>query len=158
MKEKKPALTEALIQTLQAMHKSGCINLTDIVEGTIYTYSNSELQILFYLNYLRDSCKPLNHTLPLLRLLVMYVHDLVLQALVLLIFFAFFSFFLSYSCFTSPLASVCGFPFLRTSIETHLCKFNMFSLIVTSKMSYNSLCGCNGTLAKSILLELPISS
>ncbi|XP_039050346.1 protein MOR1-like isoform X1 [Hibiscus syriacus] len=32
LKEKKPSLTEALTQTLQAMHKSGCLNLADIVE------------------------------------------------------------------------------------------------------------------------------
>ncbi|XP_039052270.1 protein MOR1-like isoform X2 [Hibiscus syriacus] len=32
LKEKKPALTEALTQTLQAMHKSGCLNLADVVE------------------------------------------------------------------------------------------------------------------------------
>lgn len=32
LKEKKPALMEALTQTLQAMHKSGCLNLADIVE------------------------------------------------------------------------------------------------------------------------------
>ncbi|KAL8467970.1 hypothetical protein ACS0TY_031278 [Phlomoides rotata] len=32
LKEKKPTSTEALSQTLQAMHKSGCLNLTDIVE------------------------------------------------------------------------------------------------------------------------------
>ncbi|XVF74962.1 hypothetical protein PTKIN_Ptkin13bG0151300 [Pterospermum kingtungense] len=32
LKEKKPALTESLTQTLQAMHKAGCINLVDIVE------------------------------------------------------------------------------------------------------------------------------
>ncbi|KAI3456298.1 hypothetical protein Pfo_012961 [Paulownia fortunei] len=32
LKEKKPTLTEALTQTLQAMHKSGCLNFTDIVE------------------------------------------------------------------------------------------------------------------------------
>ncbi|KAK8988509.1 hypothetical protein V6N11_029896 [Hibiscus sabdariffa] len=32
LKEKKPALTESLTQTLQAMHKSGCLNLADIVE------------------------------------------------------------------------------------------------------------------------------
>ncbi|KAI3466656.1 hypothetical protein Pfo_023319, partial [Paulownia fortunei] len=32
LKEKKPALTETLTQTLQAMHKSGCLNFTDIVE------------------------------------------------------------------------------------------------------------------------------
>ncbi|XP_022845668.1 protein MOR1-like [Olea europaea var. sylvestris] len=33
LKEKKPTLTEALTQTLQAMHKRGCLNLADIVEG-----------------------------------------------------------------------------------------------------------------------------
>jgi len=33
LKEKKPALAEALSQTLQAMHKAGCISLIDIVEG-----------------------------------------------------------------------------------------------------------------------------
>ncbi|XP_044495170.1 protein MOR1 isoform X2 [Mangifera indica] len=32
LKEKKPALSEALTQTLQAMHKAGCLNLVDIVE------------------------------------------------------------------------------------------------------------------------------
>ncbi|KAK6267582.1 hypothetical protein QUC31_011742 [Theobroma cacao] len=32
LKEKKPALTESLTQTLQAMHKAGCLNLADIVE------------------------------------------------------------------------------------------------------------------------------
>ncbi|XP_052201183.1 protein MOR1 isoform X2 [Diospyros lotus] len=32
LKEKKPALIEALIQTLQAMHNSGCLTLADIVE------------------------------------------------------------------------------------------------------------------------------
>ncbi|KAG6794093.1 hypothetical protein POTOM_003328 [Populus tomentosa] len=33
LKEKKPTLTEALAQTLQAMHKAGCLNLADIIEG-----------------------------------------------------------------------------------------------------------------------------
>ncbi|GMI91984.1 MICROTUBULE ORGANIZATION 1 [Hibiscus trionum] len=32
LKEKKPTLTESLTQTLQAMYKSGCLNLADIVE------------------------------------------------------------------------------------------------------------------------------
>lgn len=32
LKEKKPTLVEALTQTLQAMHQSGCLNLSDIVE------------------------------------------------------------------------------------------------------------------------------
>jgi len=33
LKEKKPTMTEALTQTLQAMHKAGCLNLVDVVEG-----------------------------------------------------------------------------------------------------------------------------
>jgi len=33
LKEKKPTMTEALSQTLQAIHKAGCISLVDIVEG-----------------------------------------------------------------------------------------------------------------------------
>ncbi|CAL9209207.1 unnamed protein product [Musa hybrid cultivar] len=33
LKEKKPALTEALSQTLQSMHKSGCLTLVDVIEG-----------------------------------------------------------------------------------------------------------------------------
>lgn len=32
LKEKKPTLTDALTQTLQAMHKAGCLNLSEIVE------------------------------------------------------------------------------------------------------------------------------
>lgn len=32
LKEKKPALSESLTQTLQAMHKAGCLNLVDILE------------------------------------------------------------------------------------------------------------------------------
>ncbi|KAL0398629.1 UNVERIFIED_CONTAM: protein MOR1 [Sesamum radiatum] len=36
LKEKKQSLTDALTQTLQAMHKSGCLSLTDIIEGRIY--------------------------------------------------------------------------------------------------------------------------
>ncbi|XP_059659280.1 protein MOR1-like [Cornus florida] len=32
LKEKKPTMTDALSQTLQAMHKSGCLTLADIVE------------------------------------------------------------------------------------------------------------------------------
>ncbi|KAJ0016894.1 hypothetical protein Pint_11462 [Pistacia integerrima] len=34
LKEKKPTMAEALTQTLQAMHKAGCLNLVDIVEGS----------------------------------------------------------------------------------------------------------------------------
>ncbi|XP_062113691.1 protein MOR1-like [Humulus lupulus] len=33
LKEKKPASTEALNQSLQAMHTTGCLSLADIVEG-----------------------------------------------------------------------------------------------------------------------------
>jgi cytoskeleton-associated protein 5 len=33
LKEKKPTMTEALSQTLQAMHKSGCFTLIDVIEG-----------------------------------------------------------------------------------------------------------------------------
>ncbi|KAK3028496.1 hypothetical protein RJ639_038564 [Escallonia herrerae] len=36
LKEKKPTMTEALSQTLQALHKSGCLNLGDIVEGRLH--------------------------------------------------------------------------------------------------------------------------
>ncbi|KAB5521789.1 hypothetical protein DKX38_026108 [Salix brachista] len=39
LKEKKPTLTEALAQTLQAMHKAGCLNLADIVEGKDCTFN-----------------------------------------------------------------------------------------------------------------------
>ncbi|KAL3519697.1 hypothetical protein ACH5RR_017846 [Cinchona calisaya] len=40
LKEKKPALTESLTQTLQAMHKSGCLNLADIVEDVKVAVKN----------------------------------------------------------------------------------------------------------------------
>ena len=33
LKEKKPTMSEALTQTLEAMHKSGCIALLDVIEG-----------------------------------------------------------------------------------------------------------------------------
>ncbi|KAL5994650.1 Protein MICROTUBULE ORGANIZATION 1 [Asimina triloba] len=33
LKEKKPTLAESLTQTLQAMHKSGCLTLPDVIEG-----------------------------------------------------------------------------------------------------------------------------
>ena len=33
LKEKKPTMTEALSQSLQAMHKSGCFTLIDVIEG-----------------------------------------------------------------------------------------------------------------------------
>ncbi|KAM2730989.1 hypothetical protein EV1_002177 [Malus domestica] len=36
LKEKKPTMTEALSQTLQAMHTAGCLNLIDIAEGGFY--------------------------------------------------------------------------------------------------------------------------
>lgn len=75
MKEKKPTLSEALTQTLQAMHTAGCLNLVDIVEGRfhillsnsciIFTLSNffstHILSLLFdcdyYLNVLFMSCQ-----------------------------------------------------------------------------------------------------
>ncbi|KAJ4847033.1 Protein MICROTUBULE ORGANIZATION 1 [Turnera subulata] len=38
LKEKKPTLTESLTQTLQAMHKAGCVSLMDIVEGKFYEH------------------------------------------------------------------------------------------------------------------------
>ncbi|XP_071930544.1 protein MOR1-like isoform X1 [Coffea arabica] len=40
LKEKKPALAESLTQTLQAMHKSGCLNLADIVEDVKVAVKN----------------------------------------------------------------------------------------------------------------------
>ncbi|KAK3015530.1 hypothetical protein RJ639_006661 [Escallonia herrerae] len=39
LKEKKPTMTEALSQTLQALHKSGCLNLGDIVEGRFFFFT-----------------------------------------------------------------------------------------------------------------------
>uniref|UniRef100_A0A6N2KKN5 TOG domain-containing protein n=1 Tax=Salix viminalis TaxID=40686 RepID=A0A6N2KKN5_SALVM len=36
LKEKKPTLTEALAQTLQAMHKAGCLNLADIFSPYLF--------------------------------------------------------------------------------------------------------------------------
>lgn len=39
MKEKKPTSTEALTQTLQAMHQSGCFTLADVVEGMFHFQS-----------------------------------------------------------------------------------------------------------------------
>ncbi|KAG6790702.1 hypothetical protein POTOM_006867 [Populus tomentosa] len=49
LKEKKPTLTEALAQTLQAMHKAGCLNLADIIEGKFAIHSN-------YFHILINSC------------------------------------------------------------------------------------------------------
>ncbi|KAG1338209.1 protein MOR1 [Cocos nucifera] len=40
LKEKKPALTEALTQTLQAMHKSGCLTLADVIEDVRVAVKN----------------------------------------------------------------------------------------------------------------------
>ncbi|PKI69294.1 hypothetical protein CRG98_010295 [Punica granatum] len=40
LKEKKPASTESLTQTLQAMHKSGCLNIADIVEDVKVAVKN----------------------------------------------------------------------------------------------------------------------
>ncbi|KAF6163137.1 hypothetical protein GIB67_025001 [Kingdonia uniflora] len=35
LKEKKPTCSEALIQTLQAIHKAGCLTLLDVIEGKL---------------------------------------------------------------------------------------------------------------------------
>ncbi|WOL15918.1 protein MOR1-like isoform X1 [Canna indica] len=40
LKEKKPVLTEALTQTLQAMHKSGCLTLADVIEDVKVAVKN----------------------------------------------------------------------------------------------------------------------
>ncbi|KAJ4702810.1 protein MOR1 [Melia azedarach] len=40
LKEKKPTMTESLAQTLQAMHKAGCLNLADIVEDVKTSVKN----------------------------------------------------------------------------------------------------------------------
>ncbi|KAJ3669122.1 hypothetical protein LUZ60_011072 [Juncus effusus] len=40
LKEKKPTLTDALTQTLQAMHKSGCLSLMDVVEDVKVAVKN----------------------------------------------------------------------------------------------------------------------
>ncbi|XP_065029853.1 protein MOR1-like isoform X3 [Musa acuminata AAA Group] len=40
LKEKKPALTEALSQTLQSMHKSGCLTLVDVIEDVKVAVKN----------------------------------------------------------------------------------------------------------------------
>lgn len=49
LKEKKPALAEALIQTLQAMHKAGCISLIDIIEGMFHILDFLSNSIVFCL-------------------------------------------------------------------------------------------------------------
>ncbi|TVU36608.1 hypothetical protein EJB05_18547 [Eragrostis curvula] len=40
LKEKKPTMTEALSQTLQAMHKSGCFSLMDVIEDVKVAVKN----------------------------------------------------------------------------------------------------------------------
>ncbi|KAF5193151.1 Mor1 [Thalictrum thalictroides] len=40
LKEKKPVLMEALTQTLQSMHKAGCLNLVDVVEDVKIAVKN----------------------------------------------------------------------------------------------------------------------
>ncbi|CAI9087519.1 OLC1v1021600C1 [Oldenlandia corymbosa var. corymbosa] len=40
LKEKKPTLADALMQTLQTMHKSGCLNLADVVEDVKVAVKN----------------------------------------------------------------------------------------------------------------------
>ncbi|XP_024030608.1 protein MOR1 [Morus notabilis] len=44
LKEKKPTMIEALSQTLQAMHKAGCLNLADIVEGKYIFYVKTAMK------------------------------------------------------------------------------------------------------------------
>lgn len=53
MKEKKPTMTEALSNTLQAMHKAGCLTLADIVEGRHYTSSKLKpfMENMLYSSY-----------------------------------------------------------------------------------------------------------
>lgn len=38
LKEKKPTITDALTQTLQALYKSGCLNLVDVLEGKLIVF------------------------------------------------------------------------------------------------------------------------
>ncbi|RHN39553.1 hypothetical protein MtrunA17_Chr8g0345041 [Medicago truncatula] len=45
LKEKKPTMTEALSQTLQAIHKAGCISLVDIVEGSFYVKKSTKNKV-----------------------------------------------------------------------------------------------------------------
>ncbi|KAG6581502.1 Protein MOR1, partial [Cucurbita argyrosperma subsp. sororia] len=45
LKEKKPALTESLTQTLQAMHKSGCLSLSDVIED-VKTASKNKVPLV----------------------------------------------------------------------------------------------------------------
>jgi cytoskeleton-associated protein 5 len=40
LKEKKPTMTEALSQTLQALHKSGCFTLIDVIEDVRVAVKN----------------------------------------------------------------------------------------------------------------------
>ncbi|KAG6594399.1 Protein MOR1, partial [Cucurbita argyrosperma subsp. sororia] len=45
LKEKKPTLTESLTQTLQAMHKAGCLSLSDVVED-VKTASKNKVPLV----------------------------------------------------------------------------------------------------------------
>ncbi|KAF7115927.1 hypothetical protein RHSIM_RhsimUnG0043500 [Rhododendron simsii] len=62
LKEKKPTLTEALTQTLQTMHKSGCLNLADIVEA-----SNKPVVLKVHQEYVSICIECLNDVTPEVR-------------------------------------------------------------------------------------------
>ncbi|KAI8525472.1 hypothetical protein RHMOL_Rhmol13G0233000 [Rhododendron molle] len=62
LKEKKPTLTEALTQTLQTMHKSGCLNLADIVEA-----SNKSVVLKVHKEYVSICIECLNDVTPEVR-------------------------------------------------------------------------------------------
>ncbi|OVA00544.1 HEAT [Macleaya cordata] len=60
LKEKKPTVTEALSQTLQAMHKAGCFTLPDVIEGNVPL-----------LNFLADVKTAVKNKVPLVRSLTL---------------------------------------------------------------------------------------
>ncbi|KAG6756741.1 hypothetical protein POTOM_040182 [Populus tomentosa] len=64
LKEKKPTLTESLTQTLQAMHKAGCSNLADIVEGKFHL----SFQIVLWSENVKTAVK---NKVPLVRSLTL---------------------------------------------------------------------------------------
>uniref|UniRef100_A0A803LPT6 TOG domain-containing protein n=1 Tax=Chenopodium quinoa TaxID=63459 RepID=A0A803LPT6_CHEQI len=64
LKEKKPTITEALTQTLQAIYKSGCVNLVDIVEDVKTAVKNKvPLVRSLTLNWLTFCIETSNKTL-----------------------------------------------------------------------------------------------
>lgn len=46
-------MTEALTNTLQAIHKAGCVTLADIVEGRLYIFLNLK-GILLKCSFIND--------------------------------------------------------------------------------------------------------